>query len=199
MEKNCIVNLRLYHGTLDLYVKSILENGFKQSDNLNYKDYLGKGIYFYDNYKLAEKWAYKKARRRGTGFAVIKANVKFQTNRCLNFTDAKTLNDFNEYMESFKREARRNGEVLSFDLYCKDSERQREELSWLIDCYCEFDKNVDIVIANLDVSDGNNRYLNDIYLKLGVVAFNEKQYCIKNSAIIKEINSPQINEAIICR
>ena len=112
-----------YHKTLELNKNNILNNGFKPSNEPD--DWLGEGIYFWDNLENANWW---KSNNKNFKSCIFVCNLKCDKNKYLNLdNDMNKLENF--YKNYLKELARSNSpkpnfknsnEIKKFfcDLYC---------------------------------------------------------------------------------
>ena len=76
MSQTCITG---YHGTGQTHAESILrEKNFKESSSL--KEWLGRGVYFFEDCNHAIGWANIRARKESEKYAVVlAADISFDT------------------------------------------------------------------------------------------------------------------------
>lgn len=159
---------KLFHGTLKNKKDSIIQNGYTCSDRSD--NYLGTGVYFYDEENLALTWAQKKARYYSNSPVVFEATVDYK--RVLDLTDVKD----SQKVETFVAEIEDSRLVIK-----KGDYRPRQLLAQLatiyINTYCEkFD--VGIVKGCVFVGERVRLY------QSGIITKTEIQYCVRNTALI---------------
>ena len=100
-----------FHGTTKDRAEKVFDGlvGFHASTN-NY-DWLGSGMYFWENnYERAKKWAITAAKRKGEGFEPAVIGAVLDLGYCLDLTDSEHLEELKEghkaLKESFEKEGR---------------------------------------------------------------------------------------------
>ncbi len=193
-----------FHGTKSSSANSIISNNFriqkpKNTDN----HWLGHGIYFYEDYELAEWWAESKIQAHIKKYnikdtsEVIKA--KIVANNIIDLDKPFELKRFSVYCEDIQKDFVRRGIVLDFVMgdntekgQMKAAERRR---CFLLDNY-KNSKNIDVIIYTFTKS--NPSYATSKYRKvledIGM-HFNEKQICVTSvETIVKRCCMKKVNE-----
>lgn len=169
----------LYHAT-DLEAAKAIQKGCF-SCRTNKEHWLGNGIYFYQDYSLAEWWATNPTNKFGTTIstpAIITCEVDDLKHRSLNLLKLK---DYKLFCKSF------NDEFLP--LYIKNQD-EHEIPDWKqVRCaFCDFMASLhryDIIIGNFNKQD--QPYLPDSFnslFKTFLLNYTEVQVCIFDSRII---------------
>ena len=94
-----------FHGTKQSDADEILRTNFKPAGK-NSGNYLGEGIYFFDNQlSHAKSWAKNQAgqRQRGTAVAVIESEIKY--GNLMNLTDPEALETVKTFKSAYERKA----------------------------------------------------------------------------------------------
>lgn len=163
---------RLYHGTLMSFKNSILSNGFSESDRKD--NYLGTGVYFYDDRKLSYEWARKKAKHYSDGIVVFKCDVAYT--KVLDLTQKRYYNAFSNFASeldsnyAIKRTKNLYGRKLA-----------AMKATYYMNLYCE-KYNYEIIKAEVDCTPRNE------LREMGLITKTEVQYCVRNLSSISNIN-----------
>jgi len=109
-----------YHGTYEDNSTSILEVGFFISDNP--RDWLGKGVYFFEESfegkENAKRWAYKKwhnERRPMTQYCILKSRL--ETDYLLDLSHTAQIQYFHKIREEYIKRAKITG-ISAVELDC---------------------------------------------------------------------------------
>ncbi len=102
-----------FHGTTKDRADNIFagRSGFYAS--INDYDWLGNGMYFWENnLERAKQWAADKARRKGDGIEPAVIGAVLDLGHCLDLTDSEYLEELAESYKKFKRDMEEEGAVL---------------------------------------------------------------------------------------
>lgn len=88
-----------YHGTLEDRAESIVANGFNQSNKVI--EWLGFGVYFFDNFENAKLWAIQERKRFDAESRPVVLVVEIQTeiDSFLDLDEQQTLRSFKEELK----------------------------------------------------------------------------------------------------
>ena len=182
-----------YHGTKKSVADEILNRGFlikeaKLTDN----HWLGHGIYFYDDFKLAKSWADTKVKNHNNKYnlkeesCVIKANI-FGNNIC-DLDDNLEVDKFLSYFNQLYPILEQNH---SIELKDKSHYEKIQIYNCIVlDYYTEIN-NIDVIIRTYDSK--RTRYyekehnLDYNIKKLLRITHIEKQICVKNEDLISNM------------
>lgn len=172
----------LYHGTTDVALQEILaQKRLQQSTGFHH--YLGKGIYFYDDFIQAKVWAKMKARHLRCQPAVIRCKIKVLEENYLNL-DGRAEQDF------FFNE--RNKYISSLE------ERRLKPKEYYIDSkFCDFISSklkIKLISKTFVYIHPEERQIPYVFSNTKVKPYNvtrifrtEKQYCVKDQGIIIDV------------
>jgi hypothetical protein len=175
------MKILLYHGTTDEALESILtQRRFKQSEGI--KHYLGKGLYFYDDFNHARVWAVMKAKRFGSQPAVIQCLIDVPEEYCLDL-DHRAEQDF------FFKERNK---------YIRRIRQKRLEVKAYTDSnFCDFIAkrlSIKLISKTFVYVHPKERQIRYVFSNEKIDPFDvtriyrtEKQYCIKDQGIITDI------------
>lgn len=169
-----------YHGTTSDNAISILKNGFKISKDKYCKLYLGRGIYFYIEYKDSISWVIKKYRTNhkllpniedlNNEYKIIKTEMVLNEDNILDLDKVENIKIFDEFVNSLE------DKLLKEKEYKMAKNKNGAIINYLI--RVNYLEGVDIVVRSIrdkiEISDCYS--FNDIYRKV---------ICVKNKNIIK--------------
>lgn len=181
-----------YHGTKQSACKNITNFGFKinkskEDDN----HWLGHGVYFYDDFKLAKSWATQKVNVQNKKYnkndraSVIKVDIC--SKNILNLNDNSEVDKYFEFLEEFIYLTDKH----KFKLEDKSDEIELEKFNCIaLDYYAKI-KKIDVIIRTFK-SNRTNYYdikhkLKKDIMKILKICYIEKQICVKNIDVIKNI------------
>lgn len=154
---------KLYHGTIKRYKNSILKNGLTLSDRED--NYLGTGVYFYDDSQLAVKWARNKAAYHSDSPIVFESNILYDN--VLDLTDNQVAKKFESFAAGLdtqfvvKRKGLRKRQLMAL------------KATLYINAYCT---KLGIDIVRGLVFCGERMFL----YNSGIIYRTELQYCVRN-------------------
>lgn len=149
-----------YHKTFKLYKDNIIKNGFQVSNNSD--DWLGEGIYFWDNLENANWW---KGKSKNFECCIFVCNLKCEKLKYLNL-DVE-MDKFEDFGKKYLKEmAHCNCKKPSF-------KNSNETKKFFCDLYC---KKNDIEILSFS-------FKHNIINKVGFVTETKirRQICVKNN------------------
>ena len=188
-EKNIIT---VFHGTtLKSALKILKENHFNKS--CNDEDWLGSGIYFYDNLNNAILYNIRKYLNKNSSYpnynklsqerGIIVANIEYTDNEIVDFNEIENLYKFLGLWNLFYNRVKNNQKYESLSL--KDGYM----INWLLNetdyfSGCKILKN----IYNLDLR--FNRNISEIFNNTTKIGYNLNQVflCVLDESCIKNIN-----------
>lgn len=183
-----------YHGTKNTHANKIMLEGFKipapkEGDN----HWLGHGIYFFDNYDLAEWWANAKVNRQNKKYnnndstSIIKATIL--SNNTLDLDNPFHLQKFKKYQLELQAQLLETGIQLDFTkgkgfveerTRCFWSDLIKEQYNIDVLIYTFTKRNPSYIENKYRIINNSKNPLNNIGL-----SYHEKQICVtKNSSII---------------
>lgn len=167
---------KLYHGTEDCNVPKILKEGFLISDKKT--EWLGEGIYFYDNILRAKNWV-----RNSQQSAIVQVQVQVDNELILDFRKYEHREKFKKVVDKYLNEKK----ITILAPNTLDLENKKAYIRCgTCNLYCKLE-NVGIIIAEIvqNLKNRTNCYLRDI----GFAVDNDLQYCVKSNEYIvnKEI------------
>lgn len=158
-----------YHTTLKIYKESIIENGFKPSNNED--DWLGEGIYFWDNIKNAEWWISDKAM---LSKCIFICDLQCNLSNYLNLDNKSEMTKFEMFSKQYVKEmARLSNKKPNF----KNSNQRKK---FFCDIYCSRN-NISILSFTFE-----HDIINKAGFKTGT--FNRRQICVRDSNCISIVS-----------
>jgi len=183
-----------YHGTAEENVSDILENQFitKHRDD----HWLGQGIYFYEDSKLAEWWIKKKLETySGEGPAVIKATMRCEKGE---FLDLDKNEDLDLFFHRLKKVLMGGQIKLGLRFKTGDEQSRIRNLCFCIDILknCSGLKLIALTFLKSNPSYVRGNILsfeNDYFPLPFAISYKERQICATSNDIItsKECVYPQ--------
>lgn len=167
--RSCIVQKKLYHGTLKKFKDAILESGFTVSTRED--NYLGTGVYFYEEPKLAVIWAQKKATYCKDSPVVFETVLS--NSSVLDLTDDSVSREVENFVAQIDRQCVLRKRKL------RKRQIMAQKATMYIDTYCN---KVGIDIVKGRVYCGERMILYDA----GIIYRTEVQYCVRNPSIISK-------------
>lgn len=159
-----------YHKTYSIYKESIIENGFKPSCDDD--DWLGEGIYFWDNLDNANWW--NKNKNKGTmKHCVFQCELRCKANKYLNLDDKNEMNKFDIFSKQYIKEMRKLGEKIP--KFGNNNQRKK----FFCDLYCK--KNNFEILSHTFEHD----IINSAGFKVGIEY--KRQICVRENSNIKII------------
>ena len=119
-----------FHGTTRDRAEKVFNGSAGYHASTNDYDWLGSGMYFWENnYKRAEKWAVAAAKRKGEGAEPAVIGAILDLGYCLDLTDSEHLEElkvgYNVLKESFEKDGKEIGFIFCIPnvgvLYCTPS------------------------------------------------------------------------------
>lgn len=183
-----------YHGTKNTLANKIMFEGFKiatpkKGDN----HWLGHGIYFFDNYDLAEWWANTKVNRQNKKYnnndsaSIIKATIL--SNTTLDLDNPFHLQKFKKYQLELQAQLLESGIQLDFTkgkgiieerIRCFWSDLIKEHYNIDVIIYTFTKRNPSYIENKYHIINNSKDTINNMGL-----FYHEKQICVtKNSSII---------------
>lgn len=154
-----------YHKTLYIYVESIKENGFKPSNNNN--DWLGLGVYFWDNIENAKWW------NVGTGSiirnCIIECELKCDLNQYVNLNE--NMYEFDLFCKKYMRELTKNKSPKP------NFKNNNQKKKYFCDLYCR-KNNLSILSFEFE-----HDIINTAGFKIGTKK--RRQICVRNPNLIQ--------------
>ena len=176
----------LYHGTLKKYWDYIEKDGYKFSTRDD--NWLGKGVYFYDELYKATNWSKNKIKYNKESLkelAVIKNNISVLRKHILDLTDYECRKKYNRCLISCEK-------IIKISSKEKLSEEKRlaKKRCAFFDLISE-DNDFYLIIAELQLHSDDQ--LNQILRGMGISVNNEVQYCLKKTSCIisKQLLKPE--------
>lgn len=199
-----------FHGTKLRFADSIISDNFKIAEIKSTDNHwLGHGVYFYEDYELAEWWAESKAKTHRKKYgsddeaSVIKARII--VNNIIDLDNPFELNRFSGYCQEIEADIVKSGTVLDFVMgdhsekgQIKAEERKR---CFFMDAVKGV-KGIDAIIytfSKANPSYAASKYHKEVLEGLGL-HYNEKQICVTKVTSIVERTSVEkevFNEVII--
>lgn len=179
-----------YHGTYLKHKKSIEENGLDPT-LCNYRSdhWLGQGVYFFSDYKMANWWASSLSERNNhCGALIFESVIEASDNTVLDLDDNTQLDYFLTYimqqLENIEKEC--NGEIPIFDknnfrAIFFDYYKQHNGISVIIGTF-QKDYAGYTEKRSYDERIKQRKILNAIGLK-----FKERQFCVSDKNCIKSM------------
>lgn len=143
-----------YHGTISSYCCSIFEKGlqicsYNCESTYVHNHWLGQGIYIYDDYNLALKWAENKSKSKtdkgAQNSAPVVIGVKYSAilNEICNLDNRYEYNKFSEFVVLMSKTILENRGSIDFTKRIKHppgskeylKEVERRKLCWILDVY----------------------------------------------------------------
>ena len=181
-----------YHGTKGKFADSIIKEGFKipeKKENDNH--WLGHGIYFYEDYKLAEWWGKTKVNRHNEKYNLTDTHIVIkgviEGEKVWDLDDPHTLERFYKCQEKLEKEFISSGVILNFSkgdtkekirCFWMDSVKVAKEVSVIM--YTFTRTNPSYVESKFHVNNKNKPSRN-----IGL-EYHEKQICVTKNDFIVE-------------
>ncbi len=134
MRKNKDISFLAYHTTssqASKYIKS--PNDFKSS--MSSKEWLGYGVYFWDDSINAFWWADK--RNRNIGSTIFKCNLECDSDNFMDFDFTENAINFNSFVEALYNNLEHNSEELNSRLVKLKTMTADEKRCFFINLFCQ--------------------------------------------------------------
>lgn len=169
-----------YHGTVPKCVESIVNSGFENKHSGTH--WLGQGIYFFCDRKLAERWVTRNDRALTP--VVIEAEIQTSDRKVLNLMNYDERVLLKERFEYYKNLIDEKAKQEKVAIKVAD---KKEIRCILFDLIKEVEK-YDIVIALFDVE--GKRYYKDLFEELMIstaeIQICVSEFCKKGTIVIKK-------------
>lgn len=164
-----------YHGTVKPYANSIIENQhFNESIKPN--EWLGHGVYFWDNSETAIWWAKIQEQRKKEKSVVLAANLSYKEFELLNLDKVNEAKKLNEFYKQFIMQLESEGK-LGIDFSSREDKRR----CFTIELYKKFHPEIKIIAYTFDVVPKTGEATRLLFIG------KQKQYCVVDHAIISDI------------
>lgn len=157
-----------YHATASMHKESIIVNGFKPSNNAD--DWLGEGVYFWDNIRNAEWWM--SCVKKDTG-CIFACELKCSLPDYLNLDNESEMNKLNTFSKQYIRE------MINLGNKKPDFKNNHQRKKFFCDIYCSR-KNISILSFTF-----KHDIINEAGFRTGV--FKRRQICVRKPDCISNV------------
>lgn len=182
-----------FHGCSEQTFDDVIRKGIPLKSSKNDYDWLGSGIYFWEqNYERAKEWAVEQAARKdGYKPAVIGAVIDL--GNCLNLTDSKYIELLEEEYKLLREDMELTGQMMPQNTWGGDKLLRRLDCAVVEHLHARIQEMVaedENQVSPFDSARGLFSEGKEIYPNAGFKRKTHVQICIRNPNCIKGVFSP---------